>query len=117
MVPNSIPELLHRLRPKLSAIAARVGVSHALANAWREEKSQPRPDKRKVLVRAVQKHAAELLTLAQKVEREGATRTVGARSGPRGRTGRRAGVFTPVRRSAAGRSTPRTRARRRGGAE
>lgn len=117
MVTNSIPQLLDDLRPGLKEIAARVDVQRALVNAWREAKSQPRPDKRKALVKAVRRHAAELLTLAQKVEREGATRTVGARSGPRGRTGRRAGVFASLRRSAAGRTTKRTRRRdRKGGA-
>lgn len=70
MTPNRIPELLDELRPTLSEIATRVGVSHGLANMWREEKSQPRPDKRRALVRTVRKHAARLLKLADAVERE-----------------------------------------------
>jgi hypothetical protein len=71
MTPNSTPGLLDELRPTLSEVAGWVGVSHGLANMWREEKSQPKPADRARLVKAVRKHAARLLKLADAVEREG----------------------------------------------
>lgn len=90
MTPNSIPELLDELRPTLSEIAARVGVKLGLANMWREEKSQPRPDKRRALVLTVRAHAARLLKLADAVEREGEERAAAAR------TAKRAKLLIPI---------------------
>jgi hypothetical protein len=73
---NSIPKLLGTLRPGLKEIAEEwVGKSRALANVWRNGKFQPKDPDRDRLVKAVRKHAALLLKLADAVEREGHERT------------------------------------------
>jgi hypothetical protein len=71
---NSIPKLLNTLRPTLSEIAAWVGVSRGLTDFWRAGAYQPKAADRARLVKAVRKHAALLLKLADAVEREGKAR-------------------------------------------
>jgi len=115
---NSIPQLLEELRPTLAKVAGWVNSPRPSVEAWRWGRYQPQTDKRAILIKAVRKHAAELLRLAQAVEDEGETRTVDARSRPQRRASGRGRVPAPLRRGAAGRSAARTRrGDRRGGAE
>lgn len=72
---NSVPKLLNTIRPTLEDIAAWADRSRALANVWRNGKFQPKDPDRDRLVKAVRKHAALLLKLADAVEREGQERT------------------------------------------
>jgi hypothetical protein len=58
----------------MRTIAAWVEVSVGLTRTWQQSTLQPRPDARARLVKAVRKHAHELLALAEKVEREGRAR-------------------------------------------
>jgi hypothetical protein len=75
MTTNSLPKLIDTLRPKLGTIAQWAGVSLGLAGVWQQGTYQPKPKDRARLVRAVRKHAKELLALADKVEREGRARS------------------------------------------
>jgi hypothetical protein len=75
---NSIPKLLRELRPGLKEIAGWVGVSRGLGNFWLAGTYLPKAPDRARLVKAVRKHAALLLTLADKVEREGQEREAAA---------------------------------------
>jgi hypothetical protein len=68
---NSVPKLVNTIRPSLKDIAVWTGKSRALANVWRDGKFQPKDPDRDRLVKAVRKHAALLLKLADEVEREG----------------------------------------------
>lgn len=68
---NSIPKLFDVLRPTLADIAAWAGATRALADVWRSGSYAPKPPQRAALVRAVRRHASQLLILAERVEREG----------------------------------------------
>ncbi len=68
---NSIPKLLNTIRPSLEDIAAWVGRSRALAAVWLDGRFQPKAPERARLIKAVRKHAALLLKLADEIEREG----------------------------------------------
>ena len=70
---NTVPALLDQARPSLDDIAKWVGVTRATCDAWRERKTQPRPERRAALVKAVRKHARLLLALADRVDAEGRT--------------------------------------------
>ena len=73
MPKNTLPELLDTLRPTLTEIADEwVGnKSRGMANFWLAGTYQPKAPERARLVKAVRKHAARLLALADAVEREG----------------------------------------------
>jgi hypothetical protein len=71
MQKNTIPELIDAVRPNLPTVARWVGASVWTARIWQQGTYQPKPKQRAVLVKAVRKHAKELLALAEKVEREG----------------------------------------------
>lgn len=68
---NSVPKLLDTVRPTLADIAAWVEVSRSLVDVWRSGARQPLPDDKAALLRAIRSHARRLVTLAEKVEREG----------------------------------------------
>jgi hypothetical protein len=65
LMRNSIPKLLNTLRPTLSEIAARVGVSRGLTDFWRAGAYQPKAADRARLVKTVRKDAVLLLKLAR----------------------------------------------------
>ncbi len=67
---NSVPALINKLRPTLSVIAGWMDVSVGLAQMHQQGTFQPQPQARARLVKAVQRHAKELLALAAKVDRE-----------------------------------------------
>ena len=71
---NSVPALINKLRPTLSVIAGWMDVSVGLAQMHQQGTFQPQPQARARLVMIVRKHAKELITLAEKVEREGLPR-------------------------------------------
>ena len=71
MSRNRVPTLIDTLRPKLPTVAEWADVSVGLAAMWQQGAYQPKPDARARLVKAVRKHAQQLLTLADDVEREG----------------------------------------------
>lgn len=73
-------EVARHLRPTLSEIAKWAAVSRGLTDFWRADKYQPKPADRARLVKAVRKHAARLLKLADAVEREGQERAAAARA-------------------------------------
>jgi hypothetical protein len=73
MKGNTVPALIDTLRPTLNTIAVWADVSVGLARIWQQGTYQPKPDARARLVKAARKHAKELLTLADAVEREGTT--------------------------------------------
>jgi hypothetical protein len=70
---NTVPALINALRPKLPTVAEWADVSVGLTQFWQQGTYQPKPDARARLVKAVRKHAQQLLTLADAVEREGHT--------------------------------------------
>lgn len=73
---NSVPKLLYTIRPTLEDIAEWADRSRPLVCVWRDGKFQPKDPERARLVKAVRKHAALLLTLADAIEREGHERAV-----------------------------------------
>jgi hypothetical protein len=73
MPKNTIPALIDTLRPNLPTVATWIGVARWKAQAWQQGTAQPEPTDRARLVKAARKHAHELLTLADAVEREGNT--------------------------------------------
>jgi hypothetical protein len=75
MSTNTVPTLIDTLRPTLRTVAEWADVSVGLAGMWQQGTYQPKPKDRARLVRAVRKHAKELLALADKVEREGRARS------------------------------------------
>lgn len=94
-----IPTLLDAVRVTLPLVARWIGdVDAAAVAGWRQGTYQPLPARRARLVQAVRRHAAELLKLAEAVEREGATSAAQHRARP-GSGGRR-GVRATVHRSA-----------------
>lgn len=72
---NTIPELIDTLRPHLPTVAKWVGATIWAARVWQQGTCQPKPKQRAALVKAARNHAKELLALAERVEREGATRS------------------------------------------
>ena len=79
MKRNSLPKLLATLRPTLTEIAEWANSSRGMGNFWLAGTYQPKAAERARLIKAVRKHAAFLLSLADKVEREGQKRGVAAR--------------------------------------
>lgn len=71
MKRNTIPSLIDTLRPNLPKVAGWLGVARWKAQLWQQGTAQPEPMDRARLVKAARKHAQELLTLADAVEREG----------------------------------------------
>ena len=71
---NTVPKLLNTLRPTLADIANWVNVSRSLVDGWRSGSYEPLPKKRTAFIKATRQHAALLLRLAARVEREGASR-------------------------------------------
>lgn len=71
MPKNTIPQLIDTVRPNLPTVAKWSRRSVWVARLWQQGTSQPKARDRARLVKAVRKHAKELLTLAGKVEREG----------------------------------------------
>jgi hypothetical protein len=74
MSTNTVPKLIDAVRPNLPTIARWSRCSVWIARGWQQGTYLPKPKDRARLVKAVRKHAREVLALASKVEREG-TRT------------------------------------------
>lgn len=68
---NVTRDLLDALRPNMSDIAKWSGVSSWTAQNWRQGLYKPTSKPRAALVKAVRKHAKDLLALAAKFERDG----------------------------------------------
>ena len=68
---NSIPELLNTIRVTTPDLAQWSGRVVTIVRHWRAGSFLPPAKDRARLVNAVRKHAHELLTLADAVEREG----------------------------------------------
>jgi hypothetical protein len=73
MKKNTTRDLIDALRPNLPELAKWVGVSTWAAQNWRQGTYKPTPKKRAALVKATRQHCKELLALAHRLEREGAT--------------------------------------------
>lgn len=71
MPKNSVPQLIDTVRPNLPAVATWSRRSVWVVRLWQQGTTQPKAKDRARLVKAVRKHAKDLLTLALKVEREG----------------------------------------------
>ena len=72
---NSIPELLNTIRVTTPDLAEWSGRVVAIVRHWRAGSFQPLAKDRARLVKAVRKHAQEILSLADAVEREGTKET------------------------------------------
>jgi hypothetical protein len=71
MPTNTIPRLINAVRPNLPTVAKWSRRSVWVARLWQQGAYQPMANDRIRLVKAVRKHAKELLLLAAQVEREG----------------------------------------------
>ena len=71
---NTVPRLLATLRPTASDVARWVGKSRDTVTLWVMGRYEPKPADRATLVRAIRRHAKQLLALADSVEREGQAR-------------------------------------------
>lgn len=73
MPKNTIPQLIDTVRPNLPTVAKWSRRSVWVVRLWQQGTSQPKARDRARLLKAVRKHAKDLLTLAAKVEHEGKT--------------------------------------------
>jgi hypothetical protein len=68
---NTLPLLIDSLRPNLPTVAKWTGRAIWVARGWQQGINRPKPRDRARLLKAVRKHAHQLLALADAVEREG----------------------------------------------
>jgi hypothetical protein len=73
MPKNTVPQLIDTVRPNLPAVAKWSRRSVWVVRLWQQGTTHPKAKDRARLVKAVRKHANDLLTLAAKVEHEGKT--------------------------------------------
>lgn len=105
---NTLPKLLDTLRPTLRTVSEWTRVGVPTVATWQQGAYQPKPDKRKALLKAVRRHAERLLALADRVEHEAPATSPDGGNGRRKRAaGGRRDISPKVRRTGARRAKKR----------